>query len=387
MAHIQDRRKQGKGWIARYTAPDGSERSQAFTRKVDAQAFLDAQEVSKRTGDWVDPRRGVLPVEDWSKRWFATTASLKPKTRASYTSLLNSRVLPTFGKLPLNAVDSIAVEEWVAGMTAKNLSASRVRQAYYVLDAMFSSAVRSRYIARNPCADVTLPRLPQRDDETMVVLDETAIRVLAEAMAPRYRTFVYALAYTGCRFGEMVALRRRRCVLLRRQLDVAESLAEVSGKFVFGPPKSHRRRTIKVPAFLAEMLAAELARTDGGDDALVFTAPGGSPIRHTNFRRHFWLPAIKAAGLPDAVTPHSLRHSCASMLIADGVPLPAIQEQLGHASPDITLRVYSHLFPRDLQLVADALERRFQGAALAPGRDGDGTGVVRVVPTSADATL
>jgi hypothetical protein len=88
----------------------------------------------------------------------AGRSHLTPRTLASYRSLLSTRVLPTWERVPLSKVAHSGVAAWVAGMRAEGLSASRTRQAYHVLTSMLDAAVRDGRLARNPAAWVDLPR-------------------------------------------------------------------------------------------------------------------------------------------------------------------------------------------------------------------------------------
>jgi integrase len=113
----------------------------------------------------------------------------------------------------------------------------------------------------------------------------------------------------------------------------------------FGPTKTHQARTVTLPRFLRTMLNRHLQGVPADPGALVFTAPGGGPLRLTNFRRRVWVPALRAAKLSERVRIHDLRHKCASLLIAQGEHPKAIQEQLGHSSIQVTIDRYGHLFP------------------------------------------
>ncbi|MGH8935600.1 MAG: tyrosine-type recombinase/integrase [Acidimicrobiia bacterium] len=326
---------------------------------MDAERYLTTIESDKLRGTYTDPSLGKVRLAEWAERWLSTTVHLKPKTRAGYESLVRHHVLPRFGNHPLGDIDTLAVAEWVAGLSKKGLSASRIRQARQVLGAMLKAAAASRYIAHNPTEGVKVPRERPRE---MVFLTAEQVEELADAMEDPYDTLVYVLAYGGLRWGEAVALRRRRCDLLRNRLEVAESLAEVAGTLYFDETKSYQRRMVVIPPFLRDRMAAHLAEWVHGDpEALVFTAPEGGPLRHSNFRGRQWLPAVCSAGLPP-VTPHQLRHTCAALLIDQGADPKAIQTHLGHSSIQVTYDHYGHLFPAHLQRLAEGLEATYQRA-------------------------
>jgi len=120
---------------ARYRGPDGREHSKAFTRKVDADRWLRSELSRTDQGVWVDPSAGAVTFADWSELWLAGLHGIEPKTRAGYESLLRSRVLPTFGEVPLNRITASAVREWISDLVDEGLSPARIRQARQVLHA------------------------------------------------------------------------------------------------------------------------------------------------------------------------------------------------------------------------------------------------------------
>jgi integrase len=350
--------------VFNYQGPDRVERSKAFAHRVDAELFLHDLEARKSHGEWIDPALSKIPLAEWVDRWWGTTVNLKPKTRAGYESLLRTLILPELGRARLREIDPLWVREWVAGLVGRGLSASRVRQAYRLLGSIMRAAVESGYIARSPCIGVRLLRLPRRE---MSFLSAEQVRDLAEATG-EYRTLVYVLAYGGLRWGEAVAIRRRRCDLLRGRIEVAESLAEVGAQLHFGHTKTYQARMVTLPRFLRTMLSRHLEGVPTKPEALVFTAPGGGPLRLTNFRRRVWVPALRAARLPERFRIHDLRHTCASLLIAQGEYPKAIQEHLGHSSIQVTMDRYGHLFPDESERLAEALEDTYQ-AAMKERRD------------------
>jgi integrase len=253
------------------------------------------------------------------------------------------------------------VREWVAGLAERGLSPSRIRQAYQLLSAILASAVESGFIARTPCVGVSLPRARRRE---MHFLSAAEVASLAGVIRSPYGTLVCLLAYGGLRWGEAAGLRRGRCHLARSRLEVVESLAEAGGNMYFGPTKTYQRRMIAIPAFLAQMLAAHLAESVPTDPhALVFTNTKGGPLRHSSFRRWTWLPAVAAAGLPKDLRIHDLRHTCAALLVAQGAHPKAIQTHLGHSSIQVTLDLYGHLFPDEMDRLAEHLDAAHSAAS------------------------
>jgi integrase len=164
---------------------------------------------------------------------------------------------------------------------------------------------------------------------------------------------VLVAGYTGVRWGELTGLRARRVDPLRGRIEVVEAVTEVDGEMVFGPPKTHQHRSVVVPRFLREDLGWQLAGKAATD--LVFGSRAGTPLRVQNFRRDRFDRAADALGL-SGLTPHELRHTAASLAIASGASVKGVQSMLGHASAQMTLDRYGHLFPDELDAVADRLD-------------------------------
>lgn len=192
--------------------------------------------------------------------------------------------------------------------------------------------------------------------------------------AGKYRGLILVLAYGGLRWGEATALRVCDVDLLRGRLNVQRAVSEVAGNLIYGTPKSHATRAVPIPAFVRSELSRWL--DDKAPDDLLFTGPEGGPLRNSNFRQRVFDPAVRAAGI-HKLKPHDLRHTAASLSIASGANVKAVQRMLGHASASMTLDTYADLFEADLDLVAE----RLNDAALAAGADYLRTGAaVRSLP-------
>jgi integrase len=148
---------------------------------------------------------------------------------------------------------------------------------------------------------------------------------------------------------------------LRGTLAVAETCAEVEGRVMFADVKTPAsRRTLALPPFLVELLAAHLAAGGRpGPEELVFAAPEGGPLRRTLFRTRVFDPAKRAAGLDKSVTFHGLRHSAVGLMIEVGAHIEAIKQRLGHSSIRTTSDVYGSLLPTVDAAVTDQLNALF----------------------------
>ena len=300
-------------------------------------------------------------LAEWSDLWLAGRApSLKATTRESYRSLLDTCILPTWGRVPLSSVAHADVVTWVADLSTR-VGPSRCRKAATLLSGMMAGAVRDHRIPRNPCEGVRLPRLPHQEQRYLTL---PQLQDLAEATGP-YRLMILTLGLCGLRFGECAALTVRAFDPLRRRLRVFRAVSDVNGQLVWSTPKTHQARDVPVPRFLADQLAVQVAGR--APDDLIFTSPTGEPLRIGNWRRRVWDRAVAAAGL-GRLTPHDLRHTAASLAIASGASVKHVQRMLGHKDAAMTLNVYASLFEDDLDTVSDRLDAAISAAAAASVR-------------------
>ena len=362
MGSVQ-KRADGK-WRARYRDAAGKEHARHFGRKLDAQRWVESQEVAKSRGDWIDPALSRVTVGAWAAEWLAGQVQLKPSTRARYAGVLRVQVLPTWDRVPLQAVTHTDVSRWVAQLVADGLGARTVHKAHRVLSLVLDLAVRDGRLARNPAVGV---RLPRATDARKQFLTAAEVAALADASG-RDRVLVYVLAYCGLRFGEAAGLRIGDVDLARRRLRVEHSLSDVDGHLVATTPKSHHAREVPVPSFVVAMLADAVAGLPA--DAPLFTGRDGGLLRGNNFRRRSFDRAASSVGLP-GLTPHELRHTAASLAVSAGANVKAVQRMLGHASAAMTLDVYAGLFGDDLDAVADRLDETGRAAAADHVRTDD----------------
>ncbi|MBA3432158.1 MAG: site-specific integrase [Actinobacteria bacterium] len=336
------RKKASGRWQGQYRDPSGRSRSVGtFMRKGDALAAAEERESAIRRGAWLDPERAPTPFGDYARRWLETKGNVRPRTRINVEGRLRNHVLPAFGDSPIAAIGPSDVRTWVANLSARGLAPSTVKATYRTFSQIMTTAAIDGLLVRSPCIGVELPAETGREE--MHFLNSEQARVLADKIDDRYRVAILTAAYTGLRAGELWALKLSRVNLLKRRLEVVESLSEVRGELVVGPTKTRNRRTVTLPAFLAEMVGEHVGRYPSRD-GYIFTAAQGGPVRHHNFMRRHFYPAAREAGMPDGLRFHDLRHSCAAILTAQGWNPKQIQTRLGHATIRTTLDRYGHLF-------------------------------------------
>lgn len=343
------------GWVVAWREPDGRQRRKAFDRKADAEAFATHVEHGMRSGEYLDPTAAKTTVGSLAAVWRRGQLQLTPSTSARYDSVLKNQILPTWERVPLGAVSFGTVQAWVAELAASGLAPRSVLKAHMVLCRILDLGVRERRIATNPARGVELPRAKKATKQFLTADRLHDLADAAEEATTGLGLIVTTLGYTGLRFGELAALRASDFDPLRRRLHVRRSVTDVNGRMVEGEPKTHQHREVPVPRFLVKELAAHLAATGRRNDDPIFTAVEGGVLRLNNVRRRGFDQAVAAIGLTD-FTPHQLRHTAASLAVASGADVKAVQRMLGHASAAMTLDVYTGLFERGLDALADAMD-------------------------------
>ena len=242
------------------------------------------------------------------------------------------------------------------------LAAATIESTFRAVAQVLRAAVTDRVITSSPATGVKVPRVAR---PKVSPLEADQVAALADAVPDRVRAAVLFAAGSGLRMGEVLGLVvgnvdfLRRVVLVDRQL-----VTPPRGEPAFGEPKtpaSHRQ--VPLAKWTVDVLAAHLAKYPVGSDGLAFTNPAGGRWRRNAFTMLI-ARARDTAGLPAGTSFHGLRHHYASVLIAAGCTIKAVQSALGHANASETLDTYSHLWPADDDRIRDAVENVHGGSRV-----------------------
>jgi integrase len=322
--------------------------------KREAQVKLAELIASVGKGAYVEPSK--ITAADFVRaridQWEAAS-DITAGTAERYRQLLEHQIAPHLGASLLQKLSRLDIEGWHTTLRNAGLAARTIGHAHRVLAKALNDAERDGMVTRNVCR---LQRAPKIADEEMAIVQDVP-GLVAALKGWRYETVAMVSLFTGMRRGEVLALRWSRVDLDAKVIQVREALEATEAHGLrFKPPKSRAgRRDITLPDALVDALrehrkAALEIRLQLGigklpDDALLFATIEGAPLWPNNVSVA-WRAFAKGIGLPD-VPFHGLRHTHASQLIDAGVDIVSISKRLGHAKPDITLKVYAHLFRND----------------------------------------
>jgi len=191
-----------------------------------------------------------------------------------------------------------------------------------------------------------------------------------DAVPERYRAALVVAAGCGLRQGECFGLRAHDVDFLRGELHVRQQIRIVGNSPEVALPKYGRTRAVPLPEWVANELAAHIARhsplpgdrRDGPDlGALLFYGRERKPLNRNYINAFVWRPALAVAGVPGGRENgmHALRHACASTWLERGVSIKAVSEYLGHADAGFTLRVYTHVMPSSGERARAAMDAAF----------------------------
>jgi len=327
-------------------------------------------------------RPNVPTLAEWTAKYLDPASGLltgvEDGTRDGYVRAAERSFLTLLGEMPIDAVTKADVGRWVAWQEAQpsarrtglNVSAKTVRNYHAILSAVLTSASENGLRPDNPAHKTRISRGQKREGVFLSVDEYTTV---LHFIPDRYTAFVMFLANTGCRWGEATAVTwgdlNTRTSPPTIRIDKAWKKSAGGGPILKHPKSSKSRRTISIPEEVIDALGEP-----GASDALIFANRNGGHLWMGRFRDSVWNPAVEKAQdqalcelegltpLRKRPTPHDMRHSHASWLIAGGAPLPFVQARLGHESITTTINTYGHLQPDAHIQMADIIARTLEGS-------------------------
>ena len=300
---------------------------------------------------------GEMKFEEYALRWLERQTKYAPSTIASYRRMLE-RVYPYIGAIKLNRLRPVALENMMVELRKRTYRGKPVQEATVqkyltVVSAVLSDAKRNEIIQKNPARMIDLPEAKNR---MQAIPTEAEARRFLEALVnvpSKYGTYYLLAIYTGCRRGELCALKWTDFEMSddfkTSVLTVSRSRSIVAGKGVQeGPTKNKKPRTIFIDEALNDFLKAlsmeevECAMKTGRRmSEYIFTNDDGMPVHpdtFTNYLRRLY----DKNGLPKNFHLHTLRHYCVSTMLHCGVDKQTVAELVGHGDTGFLERTYCH---------------------------------------------
>ncbi|MBA3823620.1 MAG: site-specific integrase [Ktedonobacterales bacterium] len=287
-------------------------------------------------------------------------------TYRRYRNFAQTHIIPALGRVQLTKVTPQQLQKLYTKLQEDGLSTTTVFHLHSALHRALKDALKMGLIQRNVTEMVSPPR--RRHHEMIPLSKDQARALLTSVFGDKFEAvFVLALT-TGMREGEIFGLSWPDVDLAKKSLVVRVGLKEAEKGRAIGKTKTtSSRRRIALSQNVVDALTRHRERqreekTKAGElwDSsfdLVFPNHFGRPLIPDNFVKRHFKPRLKQLGISEDTRFHDLRHTCATLLLADGVNIKVVSEMLGHADISITLRIYAHVLPGMHEIAADSMDR------------------------------
>jgi integrase len=325
--------------------------------------------------DWVRKNRNLISdgmsyanaqitLAEYLEDWLITKKNQRRYgTWVHYNWLAHGYIIPALGNIKLKDLRAQQIQDLYNRLLQSGTGIPTVRKMHAVLTGVMNQAVKHEVILRNP---VSLVEQPEKPDKEMVILTETQIsQFLVTAKNHRLEALFHLAITTGMRESELLGLKWKDIDWARQTIKVERQFERPHGEGVcFTPPKTKRgKRSIKIGGKSIELLRNHYQlqqdeRIRAGEAwkeyNLIFPTRVGTPIHQRDLVRSYKI-LLRDAGLP-TFRFHDLRHTAASLLLNNNIPVIVVSRRLGHAKPSITTDVYGHLLPNMQDEAAEMIE-------------------------------
>lgn len=345
-------RKDGR-WVGSFRTKDGQRKDVYGATRAEAKKKLAEAQKLDEAGMLVPVDKQT--VESYMKEWLETEKrNWEPSTYQGNVYKFQAHILPHLGNIKLQKLTTRQVQAFVNVLSdQEDLAASTVKINFAMLNASLAEAVKKKLISANPCTDVSLPKMEERD--YVFLSAEQAQHLLGAVKDHKLGVLIAVALATGMRRGELLGLRWADVNLEKETLTVKHNVTYVSKKgFHDGSPKTKAgKRTIDLAQSAIETLKAHRTRQLAQrlkapvweDMDLVFPNAKGYYMHPTNVDQMFKRIIAKIVAVPQEMRFHDLRHTCATLLLSKSVPVHVVQKMLGHAKASTTIDIYGHAIP------------------------------------------
>jgi integrase len=296
----------------------------------------------------------VLLLGHWLDRWLALRLPIvRPQTRRNYQNFVDA--CAPIAAIPLSRLSTEDLQVLTNTLLGR-WSRSHVNAWRAIISSALLAAV-PRYLVANPMAGVRLPKAEQRPVKSWRAAEVAALLTAARGRA--HETWLWLSLGTGIRLGEARALRWANVDLINLTITISEALDHDTDEL--GPPKGGKTRIVDLPEELVPVLKEHAMRQ----------RPGETYVCTSSFSRHvpdpktveLWLRRLCDQYGLTRHSPHATRHTCASLMLAKGVPITEVARILGHSSPAITMQIYAHFLEQGERRGAKAIGAVLSAAA------------------------
>ena len=280
---------------------------------------------------------------DWASRWLELKErKVKANTFASsYQRPVERYILPEFGNRVMNEILPIEVDKFLTDL-GKKYSLGTVKKARMCLNAIYDTAIDNGIVFRNPCRKIDATS-EVKSSEKRTYSQADVDRILDYCDSDAYGIYIRLFLELGLRCSELCGLKWSDFDLKEKVVYIRRAATDENGKTVVAEPKSKTSiRTLPLSGKLVEALC-NLEKCTTDEYVVESTKTPGTPVNPKNFwNRYLATMPNEAQGEFPILSPHELRHTCGTLLYKRTGDIYAVSKYLGHASVDITARLYVH---------------------------------------------
>ena len=355
--------KRWLGVISLGYGADGRPMRKTVTAKTCSEVVRKLKGLQRQVDDGIPVPNSTITVASLFERWYedVLTHHVSQSAAKNYMSVARNHIIPTLGRKRLLELTTADVDRLISKKMKEPLATSTVSRVRSVLAQALDQAIRWGWVYRNVASFARPPKMVRTEGRTLTI-DQA--RTFLAALQDHNNEALYTLMLaTGLRRGEVLGLMwtdldfKRSVVKVQRQLKRTDEGLEVSDTKTLSS-----RRTINLAEPMIRLMASHRKRQSEArlrlgdawtDSGFIFTSSVGTAIDPRNLLRDFKQVCLKA-GLGDWHL-HELRHSAASLMLAQGVKLQVVSEVLGHSSIRMTADVYGHILDPDRESAAQAI--------------------------------
>ena len=279
---------------------------------------------------------------------YSATVELAENTYNGYLVNINNHINPVLGEIMLNEITPEHIDELLLNLRIKGLSGTSQRYVLAVLHKAFETAKKRRLITENIVDLIDKPKKNKFEPEILTQEQVITFMNALEKIETHFSVALQILISLGCRRGEMLGLKWYDVDFEKHSIKILRTATPAKGGYHFSPCKTDKsRRELLLPDSLYNRLVewkniqAQYITSDNSKDfEYILCQPSGKIVRASSLNKQY-KKLLAKNGLPD-IRIHDLRHSWASLMARNNVPVKIASEMLGHSKIQTTLDIYTH---------------------------------------------
>lgn len=347
----------GKAYQIRYVNHLGKDaKKSGFKTKREAQDALAEITCAINSGTYTNVDKAIT-FKAASEQYINVYASqnCKAGTVKDYKGYLNNHILPEFGSWKLIDIKQMHIMEFMKKLRNKELAPQTINHIVNLMKVIYKKMIENEVVIKNPLEFIKLLKIPRKEMKALSLKEVKAVLDTAKKHYPDFYPMVFTALYTGMRQGEQLALTWDDINWVACKININKSY----GRQIVSTPKTETSiREIEMSDELISILREWKLRCPHSDKNLVFPNKEGNYFDVSNLVKRNFVPLLRKAKV-SRVRWHDLRHTYASIMLSQNIPMKYVSNQMGHSSIKITMDRYSHILPETIDNYRNVMDGIF----------------------------